>query len=264
MKTFKLTTLLIAISLLSGCGTGRIVTAYFQSTDSFNQLGDSGIYYEAGAKESAKIIYDLLPSAMKEVEKNQFKPFKKKPHIIVFSDKQSFSKYSGSPLMARGAVFNGKLFISPRAIETKSLKPILTHELSHMHFHQYLGNTKYASEIPSWFQEGLAVLVSNGAGAENASTDVAKKHILKGHSIKPNESGSLFFPQRAYYFGLKTHMFYRQSLMFVSYLKQQYPEQFKAFINMLLENTTFKEAFEKSFGKTINYSWKQFVSTLKT
>ena len=237
----------------------RVTNAYFQSTDSLAQLGNSGIYYEVGSIESAKLIQNALPMAMNKVENNQFKPFNKSPNIFVFATKQSFSKYSGSPLMARGAVFNGSLYISPRAIKTNTVKQILTHELSHMHFHQYIES----SDIPAWFSEGMAVLVSDGAGAENVTREAAVESILSGHSIKPNESGSLLFPKTANYFGLETHMFYRQSLMFVSHLKHTNSERFELLINKLLGNTKFKTAFEESFGESVDALWVEFTNTLK-
>ena len=166
--------------------------------------------------------------------------------------------------MARGAVFNEKLFISPRAIETKTLKSILIHELSHLHFHQYVGNRRYVSNIPPWFQEGLAVYVSGGGGAEKVSYEAAKNSILKEKSFKPNHSGSLIFPKTAFSFGLKPQMFYRQSSMFVSYLSNNYQLEFQEFVAMLFDDVEFKVAFNKAFGKSIDSVWVEFIDTLKT
>ena len=196
--------------------------AYFQSTEDFNELDSSGVFYEEGSKNHAVLVEKLLPAAIVTIEEKQYKAFKEKTAIYICASKESFSKYSGAPKMARGVVFNEKLFISPRAIETKTLKPILIHELSHLHFHQYVGNRRYVSNIPPWFQEGLAVCVSGGGGAEKVSYEVAKQSILNGKSFKPNHSGSLLFPKTAFWFGLKPHIFYRQSSMFVSYLSNNW------------------------------------------
>jgi len=48
--------------------------------------------------------------------------------------------------------------------EPHRLKPILLHELSHLHMGQYRGH--YAMAIPVWFHEGLASLVASGGGAD--------------------------------------------------------------------------------------------------
>ena len=250
---------------ITGCSLVRSGIAYFQSTEDFIELGSgSGIYYEDGSKDHALLVDNLLSEAVATVERLQNRPFKEKRAIYFCASKESFSKYSGAPKMARGAVFNKKLFISPRAIETKTLKSILIHELSHLQFHQYVGNRRYASNIPPWFKEGLAVYVSGGGGAEKVSYEAAKKSILNGKSFKPNHSGSLIFPKTAFSFGLKPHMFYRQSSMFVGYLINTYQLEFQGFVIMLFDDTEFKAAFSKSFGKSIDSAWVEFIGTLKT
>jgi len=253
------------LSILTGCSLVRSGIAYYQSTEDFIQLGSSGgIFYEDGSKGHAVLVDNLLSDAVSTVERKQYRPFKEKIAIYICASKESFSKYSGAPKLARGAVFNEKLFISPRAIETKTLKIILIHELSHLHFHLYVGNRRYASNIPPWFQEGLAVYVSGGGGAEKVSYESAKNNILKDKSFKPNRSGSLIFPKTAFWFGIKPHMFYRQSSMFVSYLSNNYQLEFQGFVAMLFDDVEFKVAFNRAFGKSIDSVWVEFIDTLKT
>lgn len=264
MNLFRTFWMVLFVASLSGCSLIRGGIAYFQSLDGFNELGsDSGIFYEEGAKNIARMAEQHIYEAVKIVEQKQYKPFREKVAIYICASKESFSKYSGAPKMAKGAVFNNKLFISPRASETNTLIQILVHELSHLHFHQYVGNRRYASNIPPWFQEGLAVYVSGGGGAEKVSYGAAKESILKNHSFRPNDSGSLIFPKTAFSFGLKPHMFYRQASMFVSYLSKNSPVEFKEFVTMLLGDAEFKVAFEKAFNKSIDIAWVDFVDTLK-
>lgn len=252
--------------MLTGCSLVRSGIAYFQSTEDFIELGSgSGIFYEDGSNDHAVLVDNLLSDVVSTVERKQYKPFKEKIAIYICTSKESFSKYSGAPRMARGAVFNERLFISPRAIETTTLKLILIHELSHLHFHQYVGNRRYASNIPSWFQESLAVDVSGGGGgAENISYEAARDSILAGRSFKPNDSGSVIFPKTAYSFGLEPHMFYRQSSMFASYLSKNNPLDFKEFVIMLLDDAEFKVAFEKAFGESIDNAWVRFIAAIIT
>ena len=256
--------LLLFVSSLSGCGLIRGAMAYFQSTEAFNELNSSGIFYEDKSRDQAVLVKPLLLPAIDTVERKQYKPFSQKVSVYICGSEESFSKYSGAPKMARGAVFNGKLFISPRAIETHTLKSILIHELSHLHFHQYVGNRRYASNIPPWFQEGLAVDVSEGGGAESVSLEEAKQNMLNGNSFEPNSSGSLFFPKTAFSFSLEPHMFYRQSSMFVGYLRENSPVAFKSLVLMLLDDEEFEVAFTKAYGKSINQSWMEYVDAIKT
>ncbi len=260
LRLFSIGTLIV---LLTGCGLVRGGLAYFQSLDGFKELEDSGIYYEAGTKDIAVMVKQDIPGAISKVERKQFRPFKERVTVYICASKESFSKYSGASKMARGATFNKKIFVAPRASQTGTLKSILVHEMSHLQFNQYLGTRRYASNIPSWFQEGLAVNVSDSGGAEKVSYDVAKESILSGHSYAPNDSGSLFFPRTAYSFGLKPHMFYRQSSIFVRYLSDSYPSEFKNFLTILFAGNEFKTAFKKAFGKSINSAWEDFLGKIK-
>lgn len=263
INTIRLILLLSLFALINGCGLFRGGIAYFQSTESFKELNSSGIFYEDGAIDHAELARKFSLSAINVIETEQYKPFKEKAAIYICATKESFSKYSGAPKMARGAVFNEKLFISPRAVETDTLEAILIHELSHLQFHQYIGNRRYAANIPPWFQEGLAVLVSEGGGAESVSFETAKQDMISGKSFKPNDSGSLFFPKTAFSFGLKPHMFYRQSSMFVEYLRENAPLEFKGLVLMLLDDMEFKVAFNKAFGKSIDQIWAEYLDAIK-
>jgi hypothetical protein len=53
------------------------------------------------------------------------------------------------------AVLNRAVMLSPRGIDPV----IAAHELSHVEFHERLGAQR--KQIPQWFDEGLAVLVSD-------------------------------------------------------------------------------------------------------
>ena len=53
------------------------------------------------------------------------------------------------------AVLNRAVLLSPRGLDPV----IAAHELSHVEFHKRLGARR--EEVPQWFDEGLAVLVSN-------------------------------------------------------------------------------------------------------
>ena len=264
INMLRIILLVIAVSTLTGCGLAKATFAYFQSTDNFIEINSSGVFYEDGSKDHAVITEKLLPAAIKAIEEKQNKKFKEKVAIYICNSKESFSKYSGAPKIARGAVFNGKLFISPRAVETDTLNLILIHELSHLHFHQYVGNRRYASNIPPWFQEGLAVYVSGGGGAEKVTHEAAKKSMLQGNTFTPNKSGSLIFPKTAFWFGLKPQMFYRQSSMFVDYLSNNYKVELQEFIAFLFDDMEFNEAFNKAFDKSIDGVWVEFIDTLTT
>lgn len=257
--------LVLLISISTGCSLVRAGMAYFQSMENFKELDPgSGLFYEEGAKYLALVTKKHITEAVVTVEQKQYKPFKEKVTVYICTSKESFSKYSGASKKVRGAAFNKKVFISPRAVVTKTLNLILIHELSHLHFQQHIGVRRNATNIPPWFQEGLAVYVSGGGGAEKITDAAARKSIINGNSLEPNDSGSIFFPRTAFSFGLKPQMFYRQSAMFVEFLSKNNQHVFKEFVTMLLDDTEFKVAFKKTFGQSIDSVWVDFVEALKT
>lgn len=257
---------LLALSLAfssSSCGVVNGGLAYFQSLDHFVEyVPDTGVFVEEGAQALAQQVVALLPEAVVRIARQQYRPFSKQINIYVCATSESFSKYSGASAMARGAVFNEKLFISPKARETKTTKGIIEHELSHLHFQQQVGNSRYASNVPPWFQEGLAVYVSDGAGAERVSIEQAQESIVSGRSFEPNETGSILFPKTAFSFGLKPHMFYRQSALFIRFLKEENEPMFKKLITLLQQDNDFAKAFERAYYKPLTRLWLEFVDTL--
>jgi len=65
----------------------------------------------------------------------------------------------------RGVTFFGRVNLSPELFwpERQRLPAILTHELSHAHIQWWIGVNAYI-QLPKWFKEGLAVMVSGGGG----------------------------------------------------------------------------------------------------
>lgn len=257
--------MLVLLAFVSGCGLIKVGVAAIKSTDHFIPLeSDNRIFYEPNAENLANLVARLFPEAISRIEHEQYKSFTKPVVVYVCATKESFSDFTTVSKQARGAVFNGKLFLSPKlAKEPESIQAILTHELSHLHFVQQLGIYKWA-KIPSWFQEGFAVNISNGGGAEKTKEADAIKAILKGEHFVPESAGSFFFHKSASSYGLKPHMFYRQSVMFVEYLKNRGKNRFRNFLLAVENGQSFERSFTTTFGMTIQTMWQKFVEDLKT
>ncbi len=119
------------------------------------------------------------------------------------------------------------------------------------------------SNIPSWFSEGLAVYVSDGAGAEGVDREAAKKAIISGNSFTPVGTGSLLFPKGANYFGLKPGMFYKQAGLFVAWLCEQNKNYFKTLISSIQSRETLEEAMFISYGVSVLENWESFTNEQK-
>jgi len=182
--------ILLSICISMGsCSAAKAVVAMNKSTDHFVALeNDTRVLYEAGAGDLAKSVGDYLSAAIHTVEQRQYRKFSKPIVVHVCDTLESFTAYCVQS-RAAGCVLNERLFLAPKA--GKRIYAILTHELSHLHMEQQLGMVDWHSKYPSWFQEGLAVYVSGGGGAEEVTPDEAGKSIAKGLSFVPGTNGSL-------------------------------------------------------------------------
>lgn len=234
-----------------------------RSTDHFISMKEHpSIKYEKGAESFARMISPYLSSSMHVIESKQGK-FAGPVEIYVPRSIESFSKYCASKRPS-ACVIGYRLFMSPKLLKEKERIPgILTHELSHLQLTQAIGRWDYQTKLPSWFKEGLAVYVSNGGGAEGVSEQKAYEAIIQGKSIDPNGSGGLLFRKTASSFGLTTHMFYRQSELFIKFLHDKNPGNFDKLFTVLTSGKTLNEALLSVYGFDVQQAWKEFLGKIK-
>lgn len=252
--------IIVIIFLATAITSCSQISAYSRSTSHFKSFEkDQRIYYENGALDLALQIYPYLGNIVKNVEIMQYSKFCREIKIYICEDKESFSCFTGLSPKAKAAVFNGNVFISPILREQpERIVSITTHELSHLHFIHKIGTWKFLRHIPSWFSEGLAVVVSNGGGAETVTENEAAAAIREGNVFAPDNSGSFIFPKTASSYGLKPHMFYRQSSIFVRFLMQHDGEKFKSLLESIQNGKKFHDAFQASYGGKLDDYWYMF------
>lgn len=259
--------LLLIVLGLCGCSLSRQAIANLQSTSHFLVLdSDKRILYESGAEDLSREIAEYLPDSVAKVEKEQYRPFAKQVEVYICATKESFNTFTGVSPAIKGVTTIKHVFLSAerlRALPINIRRAVLTHELSHFHLQQYLGAYNYGANLPAWFQEGLAEYVSGGAAMEEVGEAEAIKAILEGKHFAPDTSGSFFFPKRWSAYGLKPHMFYRQSFMYVAYLKRVDESKFREFLMLLENNQRFEDSFISIFGLTMDSTWRQFVLQIK-
>jgi len=257
--------LLLAVSMAS-CSLLRTGYASLKSTSDFKPIElDKRVLAEPGAEDLAKQVAAYLPEAVSTVEKQQYRDFVKPIEIYVCASADSFASHTGLSKQVRGALTT-KLFLSGKLKNpelNKTTKAILIHELSHLNLQQRLGIYHYSANLPAWFQEGLAVLVSNGGGAENVSEAEAEKAILEGKHFIPEPEGSFWFHKSGSSYGLEAHMFYKQSSLFVGYLKNFSEVQFVLFMLAIEDGGDFDKSFRSKYGMSIDEAWQDFVTMLR-
>lgn len=243
---------------IAGCSLVQQSIAALRSTDHFIPCGnDNRVLFEPGAEDYADKIASFLPSAIQHVEEKQHCHFIEPVRVYVCVSRESFRGYFGADVRAGVST---KLFLSPRIFDDgdEIAKKYLTHELSHLHLQQQLGVYKM-SKLPMWFKEGLAVYVSNGGGANLTSQKQAMESMRAGKYFVPNKADGFIFKKTPGDFGLEPHMFYRQSMMFISYLAAINEPGFQKLLLSVESGERFSTALQSAYDKKPEELWNEFL-----
>lgn len=261
----RLLYLVLSVALLfcSGCSLTRAGIASLRSTSNFIALSaDPRVRYEPGAESLARQVAAQLPVAIATVERAQFLPFAEPVLVYVCASQGSFERMTGQ--LGVRATVTRKLFLSGTLKnEPKQVPLILIHELSHLHIVQRIGTYRMSADLPPWFIEGLAVMVSGGGGAAGVTEAQGGRAILDGRSMAPETTGGILSRRYGSAFGLEPQMFYRQGAMFVKYLKSFDPEGFERLLRNLLAEQSFEEAFDEAYRLPIGDTWRGFMVQLR-
>ena len=116
-------------------------------------LGD-GLYVERGRSDAERQqLVELYTEANQRIA-GFYGDRRSAPSVLACFTTDCYTRIGGG--RERGvAVLNRAVMLSPRGIDPV----IAAHELSHVEFHERLGAQQ--GQVPQWFDEGLAVLVSD-------------------------------------------------------------------------------------------------------
>lgn len=262
-RVFKLGALALLACVFSGCSVLSTGCRWMRSTSQFKPLAaDARIRYETGAEAPAAGAQACLAEAIATVEKAQARPFPKPVAIYVCATWPTFESYTGQD-KAAGAVTGGRLFLSPKLLESpERLCKVLTHELSHLQLDQQRGSVHPFANLPSWFKEGLAALVSGGGGAEGVSDAEAMQAIHAGRSFQPVGEESWFARKMtATSYGLETHLFYKEAALFLGYLQTMDAEKFKGVLLDLEDGKSLDQAVQGHYAKSMQALFTDFTAT---
>jgi hypothetical protein len=246
---------------VTGCSFIHQSVAALRSTDNFiPYTNDNRVMFEPGAEVEADKVASFLPSSIEQIEKKQYHHFVEPVHVYVCASRESFQKHYGADV--RAGVLT-KLFISPRIFEYGDdiAKKYLTHELSHLHLQQQLGIFK-TSRLPMWFKEGLATYVSDGGGAHLVSQEQAIESMRTGKYFVPNRTDGFIFKKTPGDFGLEPHMFYRQSMLFISYLATMNESEFRKLLLSIESRERLPAALQAAYNKNLEELWSDFLQEI--
>lgn len=151
------------------------------------------MHYQPGAEDFARNVAALYPDAIARVEAVHGRRFAHPVTVGAYATAEAYAAANGvGSDIPVGVTFAGRVNLSPKLFRSQRqrLRAILTHELSHAHIQGWIGEYKYVY-LPNWFKEGLAVMISDGGGAELVSEDEARAAIQRGERLVINDAVSL-------------------------------------------------------------------------
>jgi hypothetical protein len=235
------------------------VTATLLPKSGFSATADARVMAQAGMDDVVTRVIKELPLAVQRMQATQGATLDKAFKVYVFASEAAYSNQGACPPGSRACAFRGHLALSPKlATELDTLLPMLTHELSHVLLQQRMGMWN-AARIPPWFAEGLAVMVSDGGGAEGVGQEEVQASFKAGQHFMPDMAIWPLTQKNATHFNLPHRLFYRQSAQFVRYLQQSRTAEFDALMLRLHSGMDFKTAFERSFTLPVESLWGTFL-----
>ncbi|HEY8126544.1 MAG TPA: hypothetical protein VIF88_14125 [Methylocystis sp.] len=232
------------------------------------------VHYEPQARACAQAVADLAPRAIAQIESAHGRPFAQPPVVGVYASFDNYASANGMGDPGIAAVTRaGVALLSPTLCgdERDRLEGVLTHELSHVHLSGW--RPLAAPRPPQWFTEGLAVMASNGGGAEGVSDEDAAQAIRNGYRVVLDDRrwidfAALGFEREPPYdpardaLTQRQRLAYKQAGMFARWLRMRDETAFFRLLRALEAGEAFKPSFKAAFGEDAPRLWRSFVSDL--
>jgi hypothetical protein len=250
----------------------HIVSGLWNTPDRLPALSEnSQVHYQQGSDDYARAVSALLPAAIARIEAVHGRPFARPVPVGVYTSPERYAAANGlGSTLPVGVTFFGRVNLSPDLYsrQRQRLPAILIHELSHAHMQGWISANAYI-HLPNWFKEGLAVMVSEGGGAEFVSEQEARAAIEHGEHIAIDDTGSLRTLvdvqfERAPLRATPSHLIllaYRQAGLFVTYLRDCDRAAFARMMNAILDGRPFMEAVGIGYHENVHSLWQKFTQT---
>jgi hypothetical protein len=250
--------------------TRHLISGLWNMPDRMTPLSaGSQVHYQPGAEDFSREVAAPLSDAIARVEAVHGRPFAHPAVVGVYATPEAYAAANalGSAVPVGVTVF-GRVNLSPKLFgpQHQRLRAILTHELSHAHIQGWISGFDYLY-LPTWFKEGLAVMVSGGGGAEFVNEDEARAAIQRGEKIVLDETGSL---TRTTDVPLEKEpankppwypvvLAYREAGMFVNQLRESDRPAFDTLMSAILDDQPFKDAVTLGYHDNVQSLWEKFT-----
>ena len=151
----RLVIILILAFLLTGCSNIRSAKLLVPGWFGFTEISDD-IYVDKAMPTTQREEFLMTAAEAKKRVSSFFGGRQMTPKVIACSSEACFTANGG--VSAKGKAYGSSmLLLSPRGLN----QVIMAHELAHIELHGRVGAIRAWRSIPQWFDEGLAVLVSD-------------------------------------------------------------------------------------------------------
>jgi hypothetical protein len=250
----------------------HLIIGWWNTPDRLPALSSNGqVHYEPGAEDYARDVAALLPDAIATVEAIHGRRFAHPVTVGVYATAEAYAAANGlGSTVPVGVTTFGRVNLSPKLFwpQHQRLRGILTHELSHAHMAGWIGGYAYL-RVPTWFKEGLAVMLSGGGGAELVGEEEARTAIERGEQIVIEDTGSLQNPVEVRLEKVPPHkpawypvvLAYREAGMFVKYMRETDEPGFDRMMNAILDGRPFAEAVSVGYRDDVRSLWQRFIGS---
>jgi len=262
MNDFRCAAFGLAVVLLGGCaaipraGDAGPALAAFEGLPT-----EARVRAGPGAGDFAARVAGLLPDAIRQVEQRHGRAFRQPVRVFVCATAACFGTLVPRPPGLTAAVaFDNRLILAPRLFdrEPHRLRPVLVHELSHLHFGQSLGH--YTPTIPVWFHEGFASWVADGGGADLLTDAQAFAGAPTPESIGLDEPIAARPLLRRALDRRPDLRAYRLWYLFVDWMARDRPGNLAWLVDQLQDGEPFDRTFFDAFGQSPVELFRAFVA----
>ena len=219
---------------------------------------DAGIHFEPGARAAADNLSAHYEQAVAQVEASLGGAIEKKPLVYLCASDVCFNKYAFNRSGRAEARGRGDLILlKAKLLQGEGrLLAVFTHELVHAFWSQ-----RGVHCTPRWWTEGLAVESSGGGGAEEVTVAAAIDALRDGQVFSASSENSCLSRMPPEMNGMAWPLFYRQSGMFVAWLRVSNAAAFSGLLKKLLAGENLSPAMETSYGKSMVSLHKKWQSS---
>ncbi len=228
-------------------------------SDHFIVVSDKAIDSQSidNIKNMAEFFYKTITQEFKFI-RNEPWLWKNRARIFVAKDRGEYIKEYGCPQWSNACVdYQSKtIFTYP---QQKEFSSILSHELTHIIFREYLGR----QQLPLWLDEGMSIYMEHKYEKKQSADKIAllKGMLNSGKYIKFSDLNKLDLPALKNKPKSYVDAFYIESFSVVNFLVNKWSRyKLDNFLRFLKGGYSTEEALCKAYNlRTINELEKQWI-----